>query len=121
MQINEYDYQNMDALFDGDYKDRVQTLLNEKIDLPQLSAISKKSLDSLTAEDLTIIGCKSQQNEDFQELYAIENLDSLKIYLTKEDGQYNLRGYMLRLIKPINSTKELIEEVLIKWKLRMNE
>jgi hypothetical protein len=120
MQMNEYDYQNLDALFGDDYKDRVQKLLNEKIDMVKLSAISKKAIDTLTEDDLTVIGCKRQQDEDFEDLYAIENLDNLKIYITREDGQYNLRGYMLRLIKPINSTQELIEEVLIKWKLKMN-
>ena len=66
MQINEFDYQSVDALF-GDYKERAQ-----------------------------------------------------KLYLTREGDLYNLRGYMLRLIKQINTTQELIEEAFIKWKLKMN-
>ena len=118
MQINEFDYQSLDAVF-GDYKERVQKILNEKIDLNKLSEVAKEPLDTLTEDDLAAIGCKRQYDEEFQELYAIENLDHLKLYVTRENGRYNLRGYMLRLIKPINSTQELIEEALIKWKLKM--
>ncbi len=118
MQVNEYIYQNLDAVF-GDYKERVQKLLNEEIDLKKLSEIAKKPIDTLTADDLAMIGCKMQSNEEFPEFYSIENLDHLKLYLTKEDGQYNLRGYMLRLIKPIATAPELIAEILIKWKLKM--
>ncbi|WP_143774372.1 hypothetical protein [Niastella vici] len=51
MQINEFDYQSLDALF-GDYKERAQKLLNEKIDLNKLSEVAKKPLDTLTADDL---------------------------------------------------------------------
>jgi len=119
MQINEFDYQSVDALF-GDYKERAQKLLNEKIDLNKLSEVAKKPLDTLTADDLARIGFKSQHDEEFPELYAIENLDHLKLYLTREGDLYNLRGYMLRLIKQINTTQELIEEAFIKWKLKMN-
>jgi hypothetical protein len=118
--MNEFDYQNLDALFGDDYKDRAQKLLNENIDLNKLSEVTKKTIDTLTEDDLASIGCERQHHEEFKELYAIENLDHVKIYLTREDGQYDLRGYRLRLIKPINSTHELIEEVLIKWKLKMN-
>jgi hypothetical protein len=118
MQVNEYDYQSLDALF-GDYKARAQKILNEEIDLKKLSEIAQKPIDTLTADDLAIIGCKMQSDEEFAEFYSIENFDHLKLYLTKEDGQYNLRGYLLRLIKPITTTPELIEEVLIKWKLKM--
>ena len=118
MQVNKYDYQGLDALF-GDYKERVQKLLNEETDLKKLSEVAQKPIDTLTADELAIIGCKMQSNEEFAEFYSIENLDHLKLYLTREDGQYNLRGYMLRLIKPITTTPELIEEVLIKWKLKM--
>lgn len=118
MQVNEFDYQSLDAIF-GDYKERVQEILNEEIDLKKLSEVAQKPIDTLTADDLATIGCKRQYDDEFPELYAIENLDHLKLYITKEDGQYNLRGYMLRLIKPITTTSELIEEVLIKWKLKM--
>jgi len=51
MQVNEYDYQSLNALF-GDYKERVQKLLNEEIDLKKLSEIAKKPIDTLTADDL---------------------------------------------------------------------
>ena len=119
MQINEFDYQSLDAVF-GDYKERVQKILNKEMDLNKLSEVAKRPLDTLTADDLATIGFKSQYDEEFPELYAIENLDHLKLYLTREDGRYNLRGYMLRLIKPITTTTELIEEALIKWKLKMN-
>jgi len=119
MQINEFDYQSLDALF-GDYKERAQKKLNEELDLRKLSGIAQKPIDTLTADDLVVIGYKRQYNDEFAELYAIENLDHLKLYLTKEDGIYNLRGYMLRLIKPISTTHELIQEALIKWKLKMN-
>jgi hypothetical protein len=119
MHINEFDYQSLDAVF-GDYKERVQKILNEEMDLNKLSEVAKRPLDTLTADDLATIGFKSQYDEEFPELYAIENLDHLKLYLTREDGRYNLRGYMLRLIKPITTTSELIEEALIKWKLKMN-
>jgi hypothetical protein len=119
MQINEFDYQSLDALF-GDYKERVQTILDGEVDLNKLAEVSKKPIDTLTKDDLATIGFNKQYNEEFPELYAIENLDHIKLYLTKEEGLYNLRGYMLRLIKQINTTSELIEEALIKWKLKMN-
>ncbi len=118
MQVTEYDYQSLDAIF-GEYKERVQQILNEEIDLKKLSEIAQKPIDTLTVDDLATIGCKRQFDDEFSELYAIENLDHLKLYITREDGQFHLRGYLLRLIKPITTTPELIEEILIKWKLKM--
>ena len=114
---NEYDYQNLDALF-GDYKQRSQETLNE-LDLQKLSEISKKPLSALEPHDLLAIGFRKQSDPEFPELFSIENLDMLKLYVTKEDGMFNLRGFKLRLIKPITSTEELIKETLIDWKLKM--
>ena len=48
--------------------------------------IFEKSIDTYTEDDMTIIRCKKQRYEVFDELYAIENLDNLKIYITREDG-----------------------------------
>jgi hypothetical protein len=79
---NEYDYQALDALF-GNYQDRVQNALNETIDLEKLSEIARKPIDTLTVDDLEIIGCKRQEHEEFSEFYFVENLDHLKLYLTK--------------------------------------
>jgi hypothetical protein len=64
------------------------------------------------------IGFIKQADPDFEELYSIENLDHLKMYLTKENGKYELRGYRPRFIKTIDPAEELIHEVLIKWKLK---
>jgi hypothetical protein len=67
-----------------------------------------------------LIGFARQLSPEYEELYAIENFDHLKLYLTKENGLYCYRGYQLRLIKTIHSTEELITEALINWKLKMN-
>jgi hypothetical protein len=49
MQVNEYDYQSLDALF-GDYKERAQNLLHEEMDLKKLSEIGQKPIDTLTTD-----------------------------------------------------------------------
>lgn len=112
------DYPSLDAFF-GHYNLRAKDALN-KIDLNALSVIQKKELKDLTIEDLNSIGFAKQPAPEYEELYAIENLDHLKLYLTKENGAYYLRGFQLKLIKQITSTNELIAEALINWKLKMN-
>lgn len=112
------DYPSLDALF-GRYDQRAQKSLND-LDFNALSIVRKKILVDLTPEDLNTIGFVRQAAPEYEELYAIENLDHLKLYLTKEKEQYYYRGYQLRLIKQITSTEELITEALINWKLKMN-
>jgi hypothetical protein len=111
-------YPSLDALF-GRYYHRAQDCLND-LDFNALSIVRSKSLEDLTPEDLNTIGFVRQAASEYEELYAIENLDHLKLYLTKEEGEYYYRGYQLRLIKQITSTEELITEALINWKLKMN-
>ena len=112
--------ENFDALFGDRYADRAQEFLNNKIDLQQSTAVKQKLLHELTADDLREVGFLQQHDPRFDPLYAIQNLDSLKIYLTIENGQYNLRGFQLRLLKEVFSTDELIHEALINWRLKMS-
>jgi hypothetical protein len=108
---------SFDPLF-GPYEDRAQKEINS-VDFGALSIIRKKELGSLTEEDFSKIGLNRQKDTNFGELYAVENLDHLKRYLTKEDGRYYFRGFQLSLIKEIVSTEELIKEALIEWKLKL--
>jgi len=45
----------------------------------------------------------------------------LKKYFLKAYGVFELRGYMLKKEKEINSTQELIDEAFLKWRLKMKE
>lgn len=113
----EANYGSFDLLF-GDYQSRAQKTLNG-LDMAKLELISRKSLTELNDEDFKVIGLVRQKDPDFELLYAIENLDRLKIYLTIENGCYFLRGFRLRLIKQITTTHELIKDALLDWKLKL--
>ncbi|HLX92296.1 MAG TPA: hypothetical protein VKR32_11460 [Puia sp.] len=115
--INKFQQPSFDALF-GDYRLRSEEAIN-KIDFNKMAEVAKKELSELKIEDLEVIGFKKQHDTEFDALYAMENLDRLKLYLTIEDHVYNLRGYQLRLIKEIKSTPELIKETLLDWKLKL--
>jgi hypothetical protein len=114
---DKFNHPSFDALF-GDYRLRSDEAIN-KIDFNKMAEVASKELSELTREDLEAIGFQKQYDNDFETLYAMENLDRLKLYLTIEDHVYNLRGYQLRLIKEIKSTNELIRETLLEWKLKL--
>lgn len=115
--MNHNDYPNLDILFGNDNDRSRETIDN--LDFKALSIVRQKALEELTHQDHTAIGFVRQHDLEYDLLYAIENLDHLKLYLTIEYGQYNIRGYQLGLIKAIRSPEELIREALINWKLKM--
>lgn len=102
-----------------EYRERAQHLMN-KLDFEKLASIRKKPLNTLTEDDLSVIGFLPHPSQDFAKLYYFSDLDNIKIYLTIEDGVYNIRRYRLQLDKSVSTTSELIDITLINWKLRMD-
>jgi hypothetical protein len=116
--MNYNNYPSLDGLF-GPHNHRSQNCLDD-LDYKMLAAISNKKLEDLTTNDFRAIGFVRQTACEYEELYAIENLDHLKMYLTKENDHFYYRGYRLCMIKRILSTEELITEALLHWKLKMD-
>jgi hypothetical protein len=94
--------------------------LNE-LDLKKLDEIKKKELSDLTDEDLKIIGLEKVEHEDFDHFYFCQNCNYLKIYFNKVGSKFELRGYQLKKLRDILTTRELIEEAVLKWQLNFGE
>ncbi len=107
-----------DSLRESYNKKIAQYLVNE-FDVDVAEIISKE-LNSLTEDDLESIGFQKTQHEEIEDLYAFEDLTHLKIYVNRIGNKFELRGLMLRKEKDIYTTNELLEETLLKWKLKIN-
>jgi hypothetical protein len=116
--MNKELFDKFGALIYKNYGKKADALIKE-LDFDTLSALGKKELCDLTEDDLFALGFEHSQNEDFDRLYFNEDLEHMKIYLSIENGSYELRGYMLRKLRDIHTTEELIHETLIKWRLKM--
>jgi len=104
--------------FGLDYDKKAEHLINT-LDLNKLSEIKKKDLKALSDSDLEFIGFNKITHDEIPNLYCFEDLDHIKVYVNKVDTGFELRGYMLRKMKDINTTTELLDETLTKWKLKM--
>ena len=102
-----------------EYLERAQRLIN-RLDFKKLAEIREKPLETLTEDDLFAIGFLHHPSQEFEKLYYFSDLDNIKVYLTIEDGIYNVRRYRLQLDKTVSTTAELISETLINWKLKMD-
>lgn len=103
-----------------EYKKKAEEYIN-KLDLRRLEEIKGKKLVEITQEDLEFIGFCRQQEKGFKEFYYFQDFNGIKIYFNREGGKFEKRGYMLRKEKDILTTKELLENSLTDWKLRMND
>lgn len=104
--------------FTRNYEDRSSQYL-DKLDFAALEAIKAKKLRELTDEDLSKIGFTKVNHDEFEEFFSYEDLNGLKLYVNRVGDGFELRGFMLRKEKDINSTEELLEETLTKWRLKM--
>jgi len=110
------DYQGDD--FSNAYDEKAMHLI-ETLDFNKLAEIKNKELKGLTDEDMEFMGFNKQPHEEIKDLYGFEDLDHVKVYVNRLGDKFELRGYMLRKIKDINSITELFDETLTKWKLKM--
>jgi hypothetical protein len=104
--------------FEKDYEERTAQLI-EHLDFNKLSEIKSKRLQDLTEEDLQVIGLCPITHEEINNLYCYTDLNAVKVYLSREGDTFELRGYRLRKEKDIFTTEELLDETLIKWKLKI--
>ncbi len=91
----------------------------EDLDFKRLGEIRSKELKDLTEEDLFAIGFRKAEHDEIENLYYYADLNGLKVYIDRDGESVSLRGFMLRKIKDIRSTEELLDETLTKWRLKM--
>lgn len=122
--------------FDWDeFKDKIQFAVTEmnneypematefmkNLDFKKFGELKKKSLVELTEADLEFIGLEKAYDDRLPELYNYRDLNGIKIYLNKLKNFFELRGFELKKTGEIHSTTELLEETLLKWKLKIDE
>jgi len=108
----------MEENFNQDYNEKVEHLI-DRLDFNKLAEIKRKELRSLTDDDLSFIGFDKIKHEEIENLYSFEDLDHIKVYVNRVDDIFELREYMLRKVKDIMTTDQLLDETLTKWKLKM--
>jgi hypothetical protein len=91
----------------------------DDLDFQKLAEIRSKDLRDLTDADLITIGLRKINHEEIDCLYCYEDLNGIKVYVSFENDKVELLGFMLKKLKEINSTSELIDETLTKWRLKM--
>ena len=104
--------------FTDGYEDRSKKHL-DKLDFKALNRVKSKELKNLTDEDLLAIGFARANTDEIENLFYYEDLNGIKIYVNKSGDKFELRGFRLRKEKDINSTAELLDETLTKWRLKM--
>lgn len=110
--------QLMEDNFESSYNEKSKHLI-DTLDFNKLAEVKKKVLKDLTEEDLHFIGFEKRIHEDFENFYSFEDLDHVKVYVNRVHDKFELRGYLLKKIKEINTTTELLDETLTKWKLNL--
>ena len=104
--------------FTKTYQDKSKQYL-DNLDFKTLEAVKSKELKDLTDEDLLTIGFRKITHDEFDDIFCYEDLDGIKIYVNRIGHKFELRGFRLRKEKDINSTTELLDETLTKWRLKM--
>lgn len=102
--------------------DGYQELVNSEINNLNFQLLQKliaKPLSELTEEDLITIGLERTSDKNFKLIYNYRDLNNVKKYITITDTCFELREFMLEKTKDIHTTEELLDELLIKWKLKM--
>lgn len=113
--MNDY-LKDAEDFFRLTYKEKAEILLG-KLDFKKLDEIKLKGLMDLTDNDLKVIGLEKVENDEYEHFYYCKNCNALKIYFNKVDNRFEMRGFMLKKEKDILSTKELIDEAVVKWQL----
>ncbi len=106
--------------FELGHDEKVQLYL-DSFDLKSLEKIRKTPLSDLTDDDLLIIGLEKIEHDEFEEIYCCRDFNHVKMYFSKVNGIFELRGYLLKKEKEISTTQELIDEAFLTWRLKMNK
>jgi predicted GNAT family acetyltransferase len=101
------------------YNMRAEKYINS-LDFSRLSEIKEKNINDVTQSDLIFLGFEKCNHEEFEELYAFRDFDSIKIYFNRVADGFEKRGFGLKKEQHITTVKELLENSLTDWKLRMN-
>lgn len=104
-------------IFTEGYEDRSKRYM-DNLDFEKLNQIKSKELKHLTDEDLLVIGFKRASEDEMDDLFCYEDLNGIKVYVNRTSDKFELRGFRLRKEKDINSTTELLDETLTKWRLK---
>jgi hypothetical protein len=104
--------------FTRDYEERSKEYM-DNLDFQKLDAIKSKELRDLTNDDLLTLGFKEVNDDGVDSLFCYEDLNGIKVYVNRVGDKFELRGFQLRKEKDINSTAELLDETLTKWRLKM--
>jgi hypothetical protein len=113
-------FEEAEKHFKSNIDNKAGELLHQ-IDLRKLEVLKTKELSELTDDDLKIIGLEKFEHQDFDHFYFCQNCNYLKIYFNKDGSKFELRGYQLKKLRDILTTRELIEEAVIKWQLNFGE
>lgn len=101
-----------------DYAEKIDNEMNQ-LNFTELKLIKEKNLSELTESDFEIIGLEKIKHSDFENIYQYRDLNHIKKYITVTDNCFELREFMLEKTKDIFSTEQLLDELLIKWRLKM--
>jgi len=104
--------------FSKSYDDRSKEYIDD-VDFQKLADVRSKELTDITEDDLSSIGFVKVKQEEFDELYFYEDLNGIKVYVSRDNNKFELRGYQLRKEKDIDSTAELLDETFKKWRLKI--
>ena len=107
-----------DENFEQPYEEKVAHLI-DTLYFNKLAVIKRKDLKELSDEDLEFIGFNRIKDDEIENLYCYEDLDHIKVYINRVGNKFELRVYRLMKLKDINTTTELLDETLTKWKLKM--
>lgn len=103
---------------DLEYQKKAEEFINN-LDFARLESIKAKSITEISEEDLVYIGFERILHEDYDVLYNYRNFDNIKIYLHRLPDKFELLGYRLKKEKDINTVQELLDNTLLKWKLKL--
>jgi hypothetical protein len=104
--------------FTENYEERSKKYM-DSLDFEKLNQIKTKELKDLTDDDLLEVGLRKVRHDELENLFCYEDLNGVKVYVNRVDDKFELRGYRLRKEKDINSTTELLDETLTKWRLKI--
>ena len=102
------------------YQKQAEEYINS-LDFERLEEIKKKTVQSITEEDLEFIGFQRIHDDEFEVLYNYTDFNNIKIYFHRLPDRFEELGFRLRKEMDIFTIEELLERSLTRWRLRLNE
>ena len=102
-----------------EYQIKAEKHLNS-LDFERLEKIKHMSISEISEDDLIYIGFSRISHEDFEILYEYRDFDNIKIYFNRLPDRFELLAYRLEKQKDIYTVKELLDNTLLRWKLKLD-